>query len=205
MKNISLILNGVLLVAVAVLYYLHFSAGSAETTTIPTTSSDLKVAYINSDSLLKNYEFFKTNGAKLESKRKKMEQELRNRAQSLQNDFDSYQRNRGNLTIGQANTIEQDLGNKQQNLEMYRQTLGQELMGEEQKMTLELYGKVTDYLKKFGQENGLQLVLKFDPSSDLLYGGDSLDITKQVLAGLNADYQTELAGAGAKQDSTKKK
>jgi outer membrane protein len=195
----------VLLVAVAVLYYLHFSAGSAETTTIPTTSSDLKVAYINSDSLLKNYEFFKTNGAKLESKRKKMEQELRNRAQSLQNDFDSYQRNRGNLTIGQANTIEQDLGNKQQNLEMYRQTLGQELMGEEQKMTLELYGKVTDYLKKFGQENGLQLVLKFDPSSDLLYGGDSLDITKQVLAGLNADYQTELAGAGAKQDSTKKK
>jgi outer membrane protein len=205
MKNISLILNGVLLVAVAILYYLHFSAGTSKPESMPSTSSDLKVAYINSDSVLKYYDFFKVNRAKLESKGKKLEQDMRNRAQGLQNDYDAYQRNRSNLTIGQANAIEQDLGNKQQNLEMYRQSLSQEMVTEEQKMTIELYGKITDYLKKFGQENGLQVVFKFDPSSDLLYGGDSLDITRPVIDGLNADYKIELAGTAVKKDSTSKK
>jgi outer membrane protein len=205
MKNISLILNGVLLVAVAVLYYLHFSASPAKANPVSAASSDLKVAYINSDTVLKYYEYFKVNRDKLESKGKKLEQDLRNRAQSLQNDYQAYQRNLSNLTIGQAKAIEEDLGKKQQNLEMYRQSLSQELMTEEQKMTLDLYGKVTAYLKKYGQENGLQVVLKYDPSSDLLFGGDSLDITKQVVDGLNADYKAEVTKAPAKKDTTARK
>lgn len=205
MKNISLILNGVLLVAVAVLYYLHFSTDKAEAMTLPATSSNLGVAYINSDTVLKYYEYFKVNRVKLESKEKKMEQDLRSRAQSLQNDYDAYQRNLSNLTIGQAKAIEEDITKKQQNLEMYRQTLAQEMMNEQQKMTFELYGKVTKYLKKFGQANGLEVVLKYDPSSDLLFGGDSLDITKQVIDGLNADYKAELSEVSAKKDTASAK
>jgi outer membrane protein len=205
MKNISLVLNGVLLVAVAVLYYLHFSTGKVEAKSLPSGATDLKVAYINSDSVLKNYEYFKVNSDKFEAKRKKLEQDMRNRAQSLQNDYEAYQRNLSNLTIGQAKAIEEDLTKKQQNLEMYRQGLGQEMMVEEQKINVELYGKVTSFLKKYGQDNGLQVVLKFDTSSDLLFAGDSLNITQQVIDGLNADYKSEVAQAPAKKDSTAKK
>lgn len=205
MKNISLILNGVLLVAVAILYYLHFSAPSAAKEVVSASPVSLKFAYINSDSVLKYYEYFKVNRDRLESKGKKMDQDLRNRVQSLQNDYDSYQRNLSNLTIGQAKAIEEDLGKKQQNLEMYRQSLAQEMMGEEQKMNTELYDKVTKYLKKYGQENGLQVVLKFDPSSDLLFGGDSLDITRQVISGLNDEYKSEsLKGGAVKKDTATK-
>lgn len=198
-------MNGVLIVAVAVLYVLHFS-GNKKETQIPVTPSDLKMAYINSDSVLKYYEYFKVNKDRLEARGKTLDQDLRNRAQSLQNDYEAYQRNLSNLTIGQAKAIEEDLTKKQQNLEMYRQRLGQELMGEESKMNTELYAKVTTYLKKFGQENGLQVVLKFDPSSDLLFGGDSLDITKQVITGLNDEYKVEAAKVkAAKADTTAKK
>jgi outer membrane protein len=206
MKNISLILNGVLLVAVAILYYLHFSTPSTESPVASTSSADLKFAYINSDSVLQNYEFFKVNRDRLDTKVKKLDQDLRNRAQSLQNDYQAYQRNVSNLTIGQAKAIEEDLGKKQQNLEMYRQTLSQEMIGEEQKVTTELYEKVTKFLKKYGEENGLQVVLKFDPSSDLLYGGDSLDITRQVVDGLNQEFKAEkVSDTGVKKDTTAKK
>src|SRR5262249_46582728 len=103
MKNLSLILNAVLIVAVGVLYYLHFShrPGAAN----PATSQevgDLKIAYINSDSVLHNYEYFKASRERLETKGKKLEQDLQNRAQGLQNDIEAYKRNVGNLTIGQA-------------------------------------------------------------------------------------------------------
>src|SRR5690606_6885677 len=104
---------------------------------------------------------------------------------------------------------EEDLGNKQQNLRMYEQSLSQELMAEQNKLQQELYERLTDYLKEYGQKNNLQYVLKYDVSSDVLFAGDSLDITDPVLKGLNQIYQDEKAGikSGAKTDSaaTKKK
>lgn len=203
MKNLSLILNGVLLVAVAVLYYLHFASPKSTTAVGGDVAvGDLKIAYINADSVLQHYDYFKVSREKLESKGKKLDQDLRNRAQSLQNDYAAYQRNLGTMTIGQAKAVEEDLTKKQQNLRMYQESLSQELMGEEAKMTQELYSKVTDYLKKYGRENGIQLVLKYDPSSDLLYAGDSLDISKSVIKGLNESYKEEQANPKAPADTT---
>src|SRR5882757_6497770 len=173
MKNLPLLLNAVLIVAVGVLYYLHFSGGPRSTpsgtTAVP---GDTKIAYINSDSVLKNYDYFKVTRERLESKGKKLDQDLRNRAQGLQNDYEAYQRNVSNLTIGQAKSLEEDLAKKQQNLQLYQQTLNQEMSSEELKTTQDLYVRVTGFLKKYGSENGLHVVLKLDTSSDLLFGAD---------------------------------
>jgi outer membrane protein len=203
MKNISLILNAILFVAVAVLYYLHFSPKSQEVAGDSSASvSDLKIAYINSDSVLKYYDFFKLNKEKLESKGKKLDQDFRNRAQSLQNDISAYQRNVGSMTIGQAKAVEEDLGKKQQNLQLYQRSLEQEIMTEQSKMNEELYAKITAYLKQYGEEKGLQAVLKYDPTSDLLYGGKAIDITQDVIAGLNETFKADSAKPAAKTDST---
>ena len=71
MKNLSLILNVVLLVAVVILYVLHFS--NAPSVQVSDSSSDtssvnLKIAYINSDTVLKYYDYLKVNREQLESK-----------------------------------------------------------------------------------------------------------------------------------------
>jgi outer membrane protein len=206
MKILSLILNAILIVAVGVLYYLHFaSPKSVSVSSGDVSTANLQIAYINADSVLKNYDYFKVSREKLESKGQKLDADLRNRAQSLQNDYAAYQRNLGSMTIGQAKAVEEDLTKKQQNLRMYQESLSQELMGEEQKINQELYGKVTDYLKKYGKERGIQVVLKYDPSSDLLFGGDNLDISKDVVKGLNDAYKEEQASPKAKADTTKTK
>lgn len=202
MKNLSLILNAVLLVAVAVLFYLQFAkpgASNADANTVAT--GDVKLAFINSDSVMKHYDYFKVNRERLEDKAKKMDNDFRSRAQALQNEFNNYQRNLSNLTIGQAKAIEQDLANKEQNLQVYRQSLAQDLSNEQAKMNDELYTKVTGFLKSYGQEKGLSVVLKFDQTSDVLYAGESIDITKEVIAGLNSAYQAEKQSP-AKADST---
>jgi len=205
MKNLSLILNAILIVAVGVLYYLHFASPKSVSGSAGNVSaSNLQIAYINADSVLKNYDYFKVSREKLESKGQKLDADLRNRAQSLQNDYAAYQRNLSSMTIGQAKALEEDLTKKQQNLRMYQESLSQELMGEEQKVNQELYGKVTDYLKKYGKERGIQVVLKYDPSSDLLFAGDSLDISKDVVKGLNEAYKSEQASPKADTTKTKK-
>ncbi|HNP95025.1 MAG TPA: OmpH family outer membrane protein [Cyclobacteriaceae bacterium] len=207
MKNLSLVLNLVLAVAVVVLFYLHFSGGSETSakSSNPEQSAitgDLRIAFISVDSVLKYYEFFKISRDKLEAKGKKMDTDFKNRAQGLQREITSYQNTVSNLTIGQAKAIEEDLTKKQQNLRMYQESLAQELAVEENKLTQDLYDKITAYLKKYGNENGIHAVFKFDPSSDLLYAGEVMDITKDVVAGLNDEYK---ATASQPADSTKTK
>lgn len=201
MKNLSLALNVVLLLAVAVLYYFHFSAPKAENQAGSSVGMNLQVAYIKSDSVLKYYDYFKVNKDRLEAKGKRMDQDLKNRAQSLQNEFESYQRTANSLTIGQARAVEEDLGKKRQNLQLYQESLNQEMMNEQNKMTKDLYDRVTAYLKTYGEKRGLQVVLKNDASSDLLYGADSLDISQDVVNGLNELYKAELAAPAVKKDT----
>ncbi len=193
MKNLPLILNVVLLVAVGVLYYLHFAPKKSASS--DTTSSfdigELKLAYINSDSVLSKYEYLKASAEILEAKSKKVEQDYINRAQSLQKEIEAYQRNVNNMTVGQVRAVEEDLGKKQQNLQLYEQSIRQELMNDQSKLNRELYDRITVFLQKYGKERGLHLVLKFDTTSDVLYGVDALDITQDVITGLNADYATE--------------
>ena len=201
MKNLSLILNIVLLVAVAVLFYLHFAPASTEPATSTVAAGDLKVAYINSDTVLKYYEYLKTQKTQLEAKTQKMETEYRNRAMGLQNEIASYQRNVSSMTLGQVKAVEEDLGKKQQNLQLYQQSLSQQLMEEEGKLNRELYERITKYLKKYGTDKGLQVVLKRDPTSDVLWATDILDVSQDVIKGLNDEYTVEKSG-GAKADST---
>jgi len=113
------------------------------------------------------------------------------------------------MTISQARAVEEDLRKKQQNLMMYQEQLGQQLMQEEAGMNSDLYDKVSDYLQKHGKSQNLQIVLTYTKGSGVLYANDSLDITKEVIVGLNDAYKSEKEGASkpaksaeAKADST---
>jgi outer membrane protein len=199
MKNVSLALNAVLLIAVAVLYYFQFSNGSnAETATSSGSTTPGKIAYINTDSVLKYYEFTKVNNDKLQTKAQRLQDDLKSRAIALQGEINDYQRNRGSLTIGQAQAVEEGLGRKEQNFRMAQETATQEIQMEQAKLSQDLYDKITTFLKKYAQEQGIEVVLKYDATSDLWYGSQPLDISKQVIEGLNTEYKT----GGVKADST---
>jgi len=202
MKNINLILNIVLVVAVAVLFYFQFSKPGSNTATSASGSAlaDVKVAYINSDTVLKYYDYFKVNSDKLEAKTQQLAQDYRNREMGLRNEFDAYQRSVNSMTLGQVRATEENLAKKQQNLQLYQQTLSQQLMEEQSKLNKELYDRITKFLKGYADEKGIQMVLKYDPTSDVLYGGQALDVTQDVIKGLNDQFKSE--GNAPKSDTT---
>lgn len=202
MKNINLVLNIVLVVAVAVLFYFQFSkpGSNAATSANGSALADVKVAYINSDTVLKYYDYFKVNSDKLEAKTQQLAQDYRNREMGLRNEFDAYQRSVNSMTLGQVRATEENLAKKQQNLQLYQQTLSQQLMEEQSKLNKELYDRITKFLKGYADEKGIQMVLKFDPTSDVLYGGQALDVTQDVIKGLNDQFKSE--GTAPKADST---
>lgn len=207
MKNLSLILNGVLAVAVIYLYILHFSGGKAAENGGTsqegafTTGPVPKIAYVNSDTLLANYDYFKDKSAELEEKASKLQAEYESRAKGLQNEISTFQQNAGQMTMNQARAVEEDLRKKQQNLMQYQQNLSGQLMEEENKVNEELYQNVSEYLEQYGKDKDFKIVLTYTKGSGVLYADDSLDITQEVIAGLNEHYKNPEASGTEKKDA----
>ncbi|MDH5397758.1 MAG: OmpH family outer membrane protein [Cyclobacteriaceae bacterium] len=205
MKNISIALNVVLAVAIAVLYYLHFSSQPDQPIQVENTEQgqkgDVFIAYIHSDSLVSKYQYALDENEKLQKRATEIERDYRNRAEGLQREIQDYQSNVGSLTIGQARAIQENLGKKEQNLRLFQESARQELIEKEAGVSRELYNRITQFLETYSEENGIQIVVKFDPQSDVLYAGKGLDITDIVLENINKAYDDEKNGVNEKNTS----
>nr|WP_236587854.1 OmpH family outer membrane protein [Marivirga aurantiaca] len=152
---------------------------------------NVSIAYIDSDSLLTKYELTKEIEEKLATKQEKFEKEYQNKAQGLQQEISDFQRTAANLTVAQGKALEESLMKKQQNLMRYQESLTQQLRQEEAKLNEELYNNVSEYLKEYGKKNNLELVLTYSRGSGVLYANEQLDISNDVIKGLNEAYLSE--------------
>jgi outer membrane protein len=195
MKNLSIILNIVLFVAVAFLFYKQFEGGATKVQSINDSDgstiafNDVAIAYVNSDSLLTNYKLTEEIAEKLADKQGKFEKEYQNRAEGLQSEINDFQRTASNLTVAQGKALEEGLVQKQQNLRRYQESLGMQLRQEEAKLNEELFDNVSAFLKSYGEQHDLQLVLTYSRGSGVLYANEGLDISNAVIAGLNKQYE----------------
>jgi outer membrane protein len=88
---------------------------------------------------------------------------------------------------------------------MYQESLSQEIMTDQDKLRGELYSRITKFLKTYSQQKGIQVVMKFDAASDLWYGESALDISKDVVNGLNEEYKQESTKTSRKDSTASKK
>ncbi|WP_231862237.1 OmpH family outer membrane protein [Rufibacter sp. DG15C] len=164
----------------------------AETTgTTTATVAAPEIVYINADSLLKNYQHFKDAQARLKSKSQRLEQELRGKATSFQKEVGQYQQAGQGMTNEQRAATEQRLAQKEQQLQAQNQNASNQLAKEENEEMKKIYDKVEAYLKKLSAEKGYKMVLSYTRgNSAILYSDESLDITQDVLKGLNEEYKS---------------
>jgi outer membrane protein len=198
MKRLPIILNAVLLIAVAVLYVLHFtshnrktgSSGSAPGT-VADVKGSLKIAFVNIDSLISNYSLFKDNNIKLAGKQKQMEAELKDKTDKFQKNYTDFQYkvNKGLVTTAEAQELQKNLGDEQQNLVKLRDQLSQEFGEQQQVMNRQMMNEIETYLKDYTKDHPYHYIFSYAFGQGLLYGNDSLDITKEVLVNLNEKYK----------------
>ncbi|MDD2799473.1 MAG: OmpH family outer membrane protein [Bacteroidales bacterium] len=201
MKNINLITNGVLLVAVIVLFALHFSnheksevQGELITVGDSVKYAKLPIAYINVDSLLTNYNFAKDLNEALLRKQENSRASLNEKAKVLQGEMADFQKkveNNAFLSRERAENEQRRLMGKQQELQQMEQRLSSELMVQQQKMNEQLRDTVNAFLKEYNKEKGYHLILSNTMFDNVLYAKDSYNITNDVIEKLNARYTSK--------------
>lgn len=195
MKNASLVLNIVLAIAVAILYYLHFKDRQPAEAAVKTSATvqGKENVYVNVDSLLTKYEFFKDTQKVLESKKFQLENELATKGRNLQNKAAFFQQKAPTMTMEQGRATEAALQKEQQEILQYRERAAQGLALEEQKKNEELYNKIYEYLKKYNTQNKYEFVLGYTKGGGILFANTDNDVTKKVLDGLNQEYKDKQA------------
>ena len=205
MKRLPLILSIISLAGVIVMGIFYFtgksgiisSAGQSEKDeSIPWDISSNPIAYINIDTVVNNYNLYNDLKIKFENKYKTSEAELASKEKAYKKEVEDYQYKvqRGLVTRSDAQQLEQQILNEQQNLLRLQEDLRMELAEEEQVMLRQVLNSITVYLEELQSEYKYQFVFGTTTiGGNVLYADKNLDITRQVVKGLNEKYKKEVS------------
>ena len=196
MKNLSIVLNVVLFVAVIVLYVLYFSGHkspeTAMTSKVAGTADATKIVYINTDTLLNNYQLAVELNEAFLKKQEDRRTELNIKAKAIDQEGTEFQRKlQNNGFISEARAIEarDQLLVKQENFRRLQQEMMDKASREQSELNKQLFDEITNFLKEYNKEKGFSIVLSTQLGGNVLYAEDGFDITKEIVDRLNANYK----------------
>ena len=186
MKNLKTVLA-----AACVLVFAACNNKQAGTETAPANvkSGDLKIAYVEIDSLMSQYQFCKDYTLLLTKKGENIRATLNQKAKTLDSDAQEFQRKLQNNAYTQERAEQENarLVKMQQDLQALQERLSNEFDAETAKYNNAMRDSITTFLKIYNQDKGYSLVLS-KAGDNMLLADPSLDITNDVVAGLNKRY-----------------
>jgi outer membrane protein len=198
MKNGLLILNGVLLLAVAILFYLHFSSGKTndknpgtsglKETTLPDTAKSGRIAYLDIDSIESNLEVVKLVRKELDKKKDSINEILAGIEKSIRNKANEYQSKLATMTEAQQEMARNDINQRQSDFETTKQQYNQFYMDAYNVKDQQIRGEIEEFLKVYNKDRKFSFILAYDPR--IIYYKDTMyNITTEVIKGVNEMYK----------------
>lgn len=191
MNKIQIVINVILVAAVAALFVTFYSSKTSASpeAVVAEHSEVMPVAYLNVDSLLANYTFAQDASDKLMSKQEDARVKMNTKLRTFQNEVADFQRkleNNAFLSRERAEKEQQRLLTKQQELQELEAKLTEDIMLENQKLNMQLADTLTNFLKEFNADGRFHVILSNSAKDNVLMAAEQYDITTQVIDGLNA-------------------
>ena len=190
MNKIQIVINVILVAAVAALFVIFFSGKPKCPPMACQPAEGISIAYINTDSLLVNYAFAQEANEKLMKKQEDARLKLNTKARTLQNEMADFQRkleNNAFLSRERAEKEQQRLLQKQQELQELEAKLTEDILMENQKLNIQLNDSLQNFLNIFNAEYArYQIIMSNNAQDNVLHAAPAHDITKEVVDGLNA-------------------
>ena len=147
-----------------------------------------KVAYIDVEVLMKDYEATKELETSLKAKQEKMAKELDSISAPFQLKVQQYYKNQQKMSAKKRSEVEGVLQQEQQFLQSKQQQASQLLQMENQEKSEILTKRVDSFVADYAKLNGFKLILGTSGKGTVLYGEDSMDVTTDILEILNLDF-----------------
>ena len=198
-KSTHQILYIILFVLLAVLYFIQFSS-SSNTENIPTVEQELaiqplnegglNIAFVNSDTVSKYYEFAKKIQKTLTTKRSEAEGQIKSKYfayESLVQEFE-----KASPIMGDREKMEkaQKIRLLEQEIMQVEQQLSEQVSRQELELTQSYIVKTNDYMQEIGKTLGYDYVMSYRVGGAMLYANERHDITNEIIKLLNERYES---------------
>lgn len=199
MNRISIARNTLILTVIIAAGALIMTGCGKNQTTAAGDTSDKKhqgaIVFVELDSVIANFDMANDKATELENKTKSSEAELASKSQAFDRDVRDFQNKvqKGLVTRATAAEMEQTLTQQQQTLLARRDEMAYNLNEESLVAQRQVLEYINLYLAEFNADRGYQYILAKQFPGPVLFSDSTLDVTTDVIAGLNAKYNAEKA------------
>jgi outer membrane protein len=193
MKKIVTLLSAAFVAALLISGCNNAAPVVATATQADTTAAAGSIVFFNIDKVVENYDMANDLRSVVETKVSGIQSEIDRRGNKLQKDANDFQNkmDKGLLTTSVANAQYQKLQQQQNEYQQYVVRKQQEMQEEQQVMLNQIMNAIAEFVQAYNVEKQYALILT--TSGDILpapvvTGSANLDITDDILAGLNAEY-----------------
>lgn len=194
MKKISIIAGVVALMAFAVSCNQNQAAApAAAAASEDSTAVAGSIVFFNMDKVMEGYDMANDLNSVFETKTSGIQAEIDRRGKKLEKDMTDFQNkvDKGLLTTSVAQAQYQKIQQQQQDYQQYVVRKQQEMGEEQQVMMNQIANAISEFVQEYNAEHQYALILATAGpilSTPVVTGDPKLDITEDLLAGLNAAY-----------------
>ncbi len=200
MKNGLIILNVILLMAVGVLFYLHFNSAKTGTKSQNKTEqkdpidssaqSGCRIAYFEMDSVAANFEKAKEMQGELEKKEEKMNSEM-NRLQNLyQQKYINFQQHGATMSSSQLDAARNELGQLDQTIKDTKASLDQDYKTYYVQTQQEILSMIRKFCSEYNKDKRYAIIISNEPGL-VFYKDSTMDITSGSFRRFEQDVRKE--------------
>ena len=193
MKRIVTLLSAALMAGLFLTGCNNAATTAAPEAQADTTAKAGSIVFFNIDKVMENYDMANDLRSVVETKVSGIQSEIDRRGNKLQKDANDFQNkmDKGLLTTSVANAQYQKLQQQQNDYQQYVVRKQQEMQEEQQVMLNQIMNAISEFVQAYNAEKQYALVLA--TSGDILAtpvvtGSAALDVTDEILNGLNAEY-----------------
>jgi outer membrane protein len=196
MKNGLVVLNIILLIGVAILFYLHFASEKSTTKTKTPEQKDAsgnissngcKIAYFEMDSVESGFVMAKEMQNELGKREDKINVEMGRLQNLYQQKFGKLQQQGSTMTNDQVNAAKSELLQLEQKMRDTKASLDQEAQSYYMEKKQEILSLIRKFCTEYNKDKKYAIIISNEPGL-VFYKDSTLDITNDLLTGLNEEY-----------------
>jgi len=164
-----------------------------------------KIVFVNIDTLQSNYQYFVDENKAVKARLKQLENELASKERAIvsyqsamQRRFQELNEKAQTMSPNEMKTAELELQGKEKELmamqesyQKFKDKKQEEMVKQQDALNKKIKKRIDAYLEKLAESQKWDYILTYsDLTNPILYGGKKLDITQQVVKGLNEDYKS---------------
>ncbi len=197
LNKILLVCNAVLFLGLVGIYILHFTSSpkslvNAKAATPVQKEGGLKIAYVDTDTLLAKYEYAKDLEKELMEYKNQQEAYGKQQMAKFQNDYQDYLKNGSSMTLSQQQAKEAELKQRAEKMATLEQELTAKIMERQITENTKLLNAIFAFVREYNAQNQqFDVILrKTFENSPTLFLNPGMDITEEILEGLNEEYKS---------------